>query len=360
MEFDPLSNVWIGPEIGFPIAPLPTARVGLGAAVVGKRLFALGGQLTDGGLNAFEAGDFREPPPSVSIGGPYSVPSGGGVQLGSSGSDPSGSALSFAWDLSGLLLFDTPGQNPTFSVAGLAPGEHAIHVRALATHGSYAVASTTVTVTAPVKLAFATQPGSVQAGSPFSPQPVVQALDAQGRVVPGFTGQVSIAFGTNAGAGILGGTPNRNAVNGVTTFTDLFVNAPGAGYTLVASAPGLASATSAPFTIMAPCAPRPNVGIATAKAGTGQLQAVLTAQTNVATTSNSLSSVRIISASNATVQVNGSPVAVGDAVSLAAGTTQATLLVERTAPGGGSTVSFTVTDVCGEWRSFVGGGPGAF
>src|SRR6185295_1565643 len=41
----------------------------------------------------------------------------------------------------------------------------------------------------------------------------------------------------------------RNAVEGVATFNDLSINEVGAGYTLVASAAGLASATSTPFNV---------------------------------------------------------------------------------------------------------------
>ena len=44
---------------------------------------------------------------------------------------------------------------------------------------------------------------------------------------------------------------------------------------------------------------------------------------------------------------------------VAAGTTETTFMVHRTAPGSVQT-PFTVTDGCGEWRTFVGGGPGSF
>src|SRR6185369_1034119 len=97
--------------------------------------------------------------------------------------------------------------------------------------------------------------GGAQAGSPLSPQPVVQVQEANSTLVPAYNGPVTITFGTNAGAGTLGGTPTVNAVNGVATFTDLFVNTAGNGYTLTASASGLSSATSAPLNVSAAPAP---------------------------------------------------------------------------------------------------------
>src|SRR5206468_2050431 len=50
---------------------------------------------------------------------------------------------------------------------------------------------------------------------------------------------------------VLGGTTTVNAVNGVATFSNLSLNAVGAGYTLQASTPGLASATSTSIAVTA-------------------------------------------------------------------------------------------------------------
>jgi hypothetical protein len=121
----------------------------------------------------------------------------------------------------------------------------------------------------------------------------------------------------------------------------------------------LASTT---VTVVAPaqCSPRPRVSVTTARVGTGQLQAVITAQTLSATPSNVLQRIAVTRIDNVTVTLNGGPVASGDTVILPAGTSQATLLVQRQDPGAYSTVAFTVVDTCGSWPSFVGGGPGAF
>jgi PKD repeat protein len=112
------------------------------------------------------------------------------------------------------------------------------------------------------------------------------------------------------------------------------------------------------------CSPRPGVRITTSKAGPGQLNAVIAAQTSSSMTTNSLISVRFTRIDNAAARLDGVPVSAGQTVALPGGTQHATLSVTRQAPGQNpgltTTVEFEVIDVCGAWLSFVGGGPGAF
>lgn len=112
------------------------------------------------------------------------------------------------------------------------------------------------------------------------------------------------------------------------------------------------------------CIDRPTVDVATVAVAPGQLRATITAQISSTMPINSLRSIRISQSNNALTRVNGTVVAVGAVTNLAAGTQQVTLLVERKAPNQNpslaSTVAFTVTDACGGWQSFVGGGPGSF
>lgn len=82
-------------------------------------------------------------------------------------------------------------------------------------------------------LAFSTQPKNVQPNETFTVR--VAAKDASGNVATSFAKDVTIGFGTNAGDGTLAGTMTVTAVNGVATFSDLSINLPGTGYTLVAS-----------------------------------------------------------------------------------------------------------------------------
>ncbi len=101
-------------------------------------------------------------------------------------------------------------------------------------------------------LAFTTQPSSPNAaGSAFGTQPVVTVRDAQGNTVTSSSASITIAIGTNPGAGALSGTATVSAVNGVATFSGLSINKSGTGYTLSATSAGLSSATSSTFTIQA-------------------------------------------------------------------------------------------------------------
>src|SRR2546422_9307793 len=69
----------------------------------------------------------------------------------------------------------------------------------------------------------------------------------------GFSGDVTVAIGTNAGGGTLSGARTHAAVSGVATFSGLSIDKAGTGYTLTAT--GAGSATSAAFNITAGGAP---------------------------------------------------------------------------------------------------------
>ena len=85
--------------------------------------------------------------PTVDAGGPYSVDEGGTVAVSATGSDPSGGALSFAWDMNDDGTFETPGQAATFSAASLdGPSSHTITVRATNPSGVSTDSSSTVAV----------------------------------------------------------------------------------------------------------------------------------------------------------------------------------------------------------------------
>src|SRR5207248_3336122 len=93
------------------------------------------------------------------------------------------------------------------------------------------------------------QPSTTAAGAAITPAVQVTAQDAQGNTATGFTGNVTIAIGTNPGSGTLGGTLTHAAVDGVATFADLSIDKVGTGYTLTAT--GAGSATSAAFNVTA-------------------------------------------------------------------------------------------------------------
>src|SRR6266704_478660 len=102
------------------------------------------------------------------------------------------------------------------------------------------------------QLEFTVEPTTVTAGAPLAPPLQVTALDPEGNPVPGFTGNVTVAFGGTSGAGVtLGGTTTVAAVHGVATFGDLTVSKAGTGYWLTGSSTGLARAASDAFEVTA-------------------------------------------------------------------------------------------------------------
>jgi hypothetical protein len=87
------------------------------------------------------------------------------------------------------------------------------------------------------RLSFLTQPVNTPAGQniPVS----VRITDTHGNTMTNSTAAVTIAIQTNpsiGGVGVLNGTLTVNAVDGVATFSDLWINKTGIGYTLIASA----------------------------------------------------------------------------------------------------------------------------
>src|SRR3989454_66298 len=106
-----------------------------------------------------------------------------------------------------------------------------------------------ITAGVATQLAFGTQPSTTVANRLITPAVKVRALDALGNLVPSFTGSVTVALGANPGGATLSGTTPVAAGGGVATFVDLSLNKTGTGYTLTASASGLAPVTSTAFDI---------------------------------------------------------------------------------------------------------------
>jgi hypothetical protein len=101
----------------------------------------------------------------------------------------------------------------------------------------------------PSRLAFSVQPTTIAAGAVMTPAVQVTILDAQGNPVPSASNDITLSIANNAGGGTLAGTLTRTAVNGVATFADLSLDKAGTGYTLAATAGGLATATSIDFNV---------------------------------------------------------------------------------------------------------------
>lgn len=111
-------------------------------------------------------------------------------------------------------------------------------------------AAFSIVASAPTQLAFTVQPVTTTAGSALPPIQV-SARDVAGNLVSAFTGDVTVAIGTNAAGGTLSGTKTISAVGGSAIFSSLSLDKAGSGYTIVATASGLVSATSEPFAVVA-------------------------------------------------------------------------------------------------------------
>lgn len=107
--------------------------------------------------------------PTVDAGGPYTVPEGGSVGLTASGNDPDGGTLTYAWDLDNNGSFETPGQNATFSAAGLdGPISRTVVVQITDDGGNTSTDQATVNVTNADPTATFNAPATTFAGFPFT------------------------------------------------------------------------------------------------------------------------------------------------------------------------------------------------
>jgi len=130
--------------------------------------------------------------------------------------------------------------NGAINGVSTSSGNFSVQVSATDSSSPQQIASATLPLTVFANtgfISFAQQPTQTAAGSAIAPAVTVQLRDAQGAVVPGVF--VTIAIGNNTGGGTLSGTTTviSDAV-GIATFSNLSIDAPGAGYTLVASGNG--------------------------------------------------------------------------------------------------------------------------
>jgi Kelch motif len=100
------------------------------------------------------------------------------------------------------------------------------------------------------QLAFVGAVSGTAAGAVITPPVVVAAQDAAGKTVASFAGNVTVSLATNPTGGKLSGTRSVTASGGFATFPDLSIDAPGIGYTLIASATGLSEPVSMAFNII--------------------------------------------------------------------------------------------------------------
>ena len=127
------------------------------------------------------------------------------------------------------------------------------HTITATVNGIAATQRPTLTVNAApaTALVLTVPPSDVVAGATLTPSPALGVLDSLGNRNLTFAGAVTLAIGTNPGAGALSGTLTRSAVAGVVTFPGLSIDRAAIGYTLTATSGTLSSVTSAAFTVTA-------------------------------------------------------------------------------------------------------------
>jgi hypothetical protein len=155
--------------------------------------------------------------------------------------------------LSGTKTVTASGGSATFSTLSIDSVGTGYTLSATATGlvGGFASATFNIVPGAATQLVFTAQPTNATAGANIAPAIAVTARDAKGNTATGFTGSVTLAIGTNAGGGTLGGTVAVNATAGVASFSTVHINKSGIGYTLTAASGTLTGATSNAFNIVA-------------------------------------------------------------------------------------------------------------
>jgi hypothetical protein len=162
------------------------------------------------------------------------------------GSNPGGAKLS------GTLTLAAVGGEATFNSISIDKTGSGYTLIASGS-GLTSATSSSVNVTAATtnKLVFSVQPTTAEVKKAISPAIKVQVQDANGKIVTTATDSITLSIGSSSGGTKLAGTTTVAAVGGEATFSNISADTAGSGYTLVASASGLTSATSAAVNITA-------------------------------------------------------------------------------------------------------------
>lgn len=180
--------------------------------------------------------------------GPLSLTSGATATLTANVTTKDGRsvAASVTWSSSDATVAPVTGGIVTGMKAGTA---------IISAAASGLTASTTVTVSpgAATQLAIRAQPIGGPVGALLGEQPVIEFRDQGGNLVVSSVAPVTATIAS--GGGTLGGPATVNAVGGVCTFSGLSIAGLAGDRTLIFTSPGLASVTSAPFTMTPPPTP---------------------------------------------------------------------------------------------------------
>src|SRR5205823_2140811 len=131
------------------------------------------------------------------------------------------------------------------TVSGLSIGKAGTGYTLTAT-GAGSTTSTAFNITAgtATALSFSVEPTNTVAGAAITPAVQITAQDGNGNTATGFTGNITVAIGTNPSSGTLSGTKTVAAVAGVASFSGLSIDKAGTGYTLTATGAGSTTSTA--------------------------------------------------------------------------------------------------------------------
>jgi GH35 family endo-1,4-beta-xylanase len=172
------------------------------------------------------------------------------------GSYPLGQAITLTAGPNDAILYTLDGSTPTTSSkAYTAPVilTSALTIRAITVSKTVASAPSAASYNAASsRLVFGSPLSNVVAGAPATPTPVVRVVDTAGNLIVAGNISITLSLAPNTNAAVLGGTTTVRSSAGLASFPNLFLNQPGTGYTLVASAPGMVSTSSSAFAVAAP------------------------------------------------------------------------------------------------------------
>ena len=155
-------------------------------------------------------------------------------------------ALTTGTGLGGTLT--ATAQNGIATFSNLTVSTAGTYTLLATSSGLTSATSAAFTLATAAKLEFLVQPSNAGTGIPISPAVQVAIQDAAGNLVSAAANPITLALTSGTG---LQGTLTVTPKNGVATFSNLSVSAPGS-YTLSATSPGLTAATSAGFTVATP------------------------------------------------------------------------------------------------------------
>jgi len=217
----------------------------------GYTLNATSSGLSSSATPAFDVSDqlavTTQPPASVTAGSPFGLIVSAEDGLGNVDTNFTGSVTvsdSYGYPVGGTVTVSAVNGVATFS--GLTVNQSGTSQLSISGTDAATALSNSFNVT-PLAASelLASGPGTVLTNAPFSL--TVNAEDKYGNIATNFSGNVTVALGSNPGGATLGGTLTAAAVNGVATFSNLTVNKMANGYTLKATSSGLTSSTTPAF-----------------------------------------------------------------------------------------------------------------